>query len=389
MASGTRWRRAVCAAGIVWCALGGLAAAQVPEGAQLGTQEGHPTRVLPEASPHWLYVLEPVFPYAVASRVWIFDGDSGDVLGMLSAGYLANLVLSHDRGALHVTETYWSRGTRGDRVDLVSSYDAKTLELRREIVLPKGRFLITPKKQNAELSTDGRYLFSFNMDPAFGLSLVDLQEGRYVGEIDTGGCSLAYPTGPNSVASLCPDGSFAHIVIDPAGEAAIEYGQPFFDAENDPVFEHAAMSRPDHKAFFISYSGWVYPVSLDGAPVVQERWKLQGKGEEGWRPGGWELAAYHPPTNRLFVLMHEGGPWTHKQSGSEVWVWDVGTGKRLHRIALEHPSHSLAVSRDDQPLVFALTWDPSFQVYDGTSYAHKVTRESVGISPYLLYTFGE
>ena len=68
---------------------------------------------------------------------------------MLSAGYLANLVLSHDRGALHVTETYWSRGTRGDRVDLVSSYDAKTLELRREIVLPKGRFLITPKKDRA------------------------------------------------------------------------------------------------------------------------------------------------------------------------------------------------------------------------------------------------
>ncbi len=29
------------------------------------------------------------------------------------------------------------------------------------------------------------------------------------------------------------------------------------------------------------------------------------------------------------------------------------------------------------------------QVYDATTYAHKGTKEGIGISPYLLYTFGE
>ena len=82
-------------------------------------------------------------------------------------------------------------------------------------------------------------------------------------------------------------------------------------------------------------------MALDGKPVVGERWKLQGEGEAGWRPGGWQLAAYHAPTDRLFVLMHEGGQWTHKQAGTEVWVYDAASGKRVQRVPLEHPSISL------------------------------------------------
>ena len=371
--------------------LAGHVSAQVPEGAALGTQEDHPTRTLPEPDPHWVYILEPVFPYLVSSKVWIVDGDDLGIVGMASAGYVANLVLSHDRSAFYIAETYWDRGTRGNRADVVTSYDTRTLDVTGEVLLPQGRFLIVPKKHNAQLTSDGRYLLSFNMDPSFGLSVVDLQEQRYLGEIETGGCSLAFPTGPASFASLCPDGAFAHVTFEPNGEFEIEHGQPFFDSENDPVFEHAAMHRPGQKAFFISYEGWVYPVTLDGMPAVGERWKLQGEGAEeaAWRPGGWQLAAYHAPSDRLFVLMHEGGIWTHKQAGEEVWVFDATSHERLERVPLEHHSHSLTVSTDEQPLLFALTETAAIQVYDATSFEHKGTKEGIGISPYLLYTFGE
>ena len=133
---------------------------------------------------------------------------------MASAGYTANLVLSHDKSAFYVAETYWDRGTRGNRADVVTTYDPRTLDVTGEVLLPEGRFLVVPKKHNAQLTTDGRYLLSFNMDPSFGLSLVDVQEQRYIGEIETGGCSLAFPTGPMSFASLCPDGAFAHVTFD-------------------------------------------------------------------------------------------------------------------------------------------------------------------------------
>ena len=85
--------------------LAGHVSAQVPEGAALGTQEDHPTRTLPEPDPHWVYILEPVFPYLVSSKVWIVDGDDLGIVGMASAGYVANLVLSHDRSAFYIAET--------------------------------------------------------------------------------------------------------------------------------------------------------------------------------------------------------------------------------------------------------------------------------------------
>ena len=53
MAALSLWRCGLVAmAAAVLPVVPGLA--QVPEGASLGTQEAHPTRVLPQASPHWV-----------------------------------------------------------------------------------------------------------------------------------------------------------------------------------------------------------------------------------------------------------------------------------------------------------------------------------------------
>ena len=73
--TGARWR-AILGLVLGTSLLGTAALAQVPEGAALGTQEDHPTLTLPEPQPHWVYILEPVFPHLIASKVWILDGDT-------------------------------------------------------------------------------------------------------------------------------------------------------------------------------------------------------------------------------------------------------------------------------------------------------------------------
>ena len=90
----------MASSGKLWCALamgaaafllGGAAMAQLPESAQLPTAEEHPTATLSEASPHWAYILEPVFPHLIVTKVWIVDGDSLGVVGMINGGYTAQL----------------------------------------------------------------------------------------------------------------------------------------------------------------------------------------------------------------------------------------------------------------------------------------------------------
>ena len=389
---------AVLTAGLSWLPVAGLlpspllpaAMAQVVEEARPGTEEQHPTLALGDMQPHWVLILDPVFPHLTASKVYILDLDTLLFKGMINTGYVPNLALKPDGSTLYVAETYWSRGTRGERSDMITTYDMESLDPVGETALPQGRFLVVPKRQNVDLTTDGRYLLSYNMDPAMAVSLVDLQENRYLGEIEVPGCGLALPTGPRSFASVCPDGSFANVTFDRQGQAQVSEGQPWFDAEGDPVFEHPAMHRPSGRAFFISYSGKVYPVTLrDGQATAGESWQLQGAGEEGWRPGGWQLAAFHGGSNRLFVLMHEGGEWTHKQAGEEIWVYDVNSRRRLTRIELPHGSHSVTVTQDDQPLIVALTEAASVSVFDGQSYEHKGDKEGIGDSPYLLYVRGE
>lgn len=387
----TTGRRAVTALALGSLLTPAVALAQVPEGAALPTAEEHPTGILPEASPHWVYILEPVFPHLIVTKIWIVDGDTLDVVGMINGGYTANLGLSEGANELYMAETFWSRGSRGDRTDVVTTFDGRTLDPKSEVPLPQGRFLVVTKKFDAALTTDGRYMLSFNMAPATSVSVVDVQNQSYVTDIETPGCGLIFPSGPRRFSMICADGSLLTVNFDESGQAETTRGEPFFDAENDPVFEHPGFFEREGQAYFVSYGGMVYPVDLSGdEPEVGEAWSILTDDEKGeWWPGGWQLSAYHPATKRLFVLAHEGEKWSHKHAGTEVWVFDVDTKERVQRIELEEPAISLIVTQDDQPLLFTLSEAASVSVFDATTYEHKGDVSEIGISPYVMYVTGE
>jgi len=363
----------------------------LPEQARLVPEEEYQVRVLPEPSPRWIYVLDVAFDNLIASRINIFDAESGGFVGVLHSGYVPNVLLAPDRSAVYIVETYWSHGTRGKREDLVTVFDPRTLEVEAEITLPHGRALVVSKQPVAALSDDGRFLLSFNLSPATSVSLVDLEKRAYVGEIDSPGCSLVYPTGDRSFSMLCPDGSLVDVAFGEDGKATVADNQPFFDSENDPVFEHAARDVASRTWFFVSYDGRLYEVSYDGAGRTRpvDSWSLVGEGEaaEGWRPGGWQLVGWHGGARRLFVLMHRGPKWSHKWPGEEVWVVDPANNAVERRIPLEEPSISLFLTRDEKPLLVTLTDTGVLGVYDPETGGHLRSVEGVGVTPFLLDGF--
>ena len=95
----------------------------------------------------------------------LVDTATGRFKGMMSAGNFATIDVSSDRQEFYIGETYYSRGSRGDRSDLVTVYDMKNLERLAEIELPLKRAAIVVNKGATGISDSGKFLFVFNLTP--------------------------------------------------------------------------------------------------------------------------------------------------------------------------------------------------------------------------------
>ena len=348
-------RRVVRSAAGIACALG-FATAR----ADLAIEQPGSVETLPApARPHWLVVSD-----FVLQRSAFVDLDDGTFLGMFSTGYgVQEAAYPRGRGEFYLPETYFSRGTRGERSDVVSIYDTATLAPVAEIAIPPKRATNTLATGNVALADSERFLAVFNMTPATSLSIVDVQDRRFVAEVATPGCGLVYSGGPRAFVMLCADGALLRIALDEAGRPAqLERSAPFFDPKQDPVSEKAV--RLGDRWVFVSFAGQVHEVDLEsGAPRFEAPWSLIDETDlrEGWRSGGSQHLAVHEPTGRLYALMHQGGPDTHKDPGTELWVFDLASRKRLLRIPLRHPGIEIL----GESLAFGQDWVSPFDgLYD-------------------------
>jgi methylamine dehydrogenase heavy chain len=338
--------------------LGGAAFADVPA-------EEPGVVPAPPLSPHWVFLTDAAFLHLTEGKIVIVDGDQAKVLSKLWTGYLANTQLSADGKEMYVVETFWSRGSRGERTDVVTIFDMTTFLPVGEVKIP-GRFLAVTQPYNTGLSPEGRFLYIFNMNPATSVVVVDIKQRTLVGEISTPGCGLVLP-GKDKFLMPCGDGTFLQVNLDASGkETSRARTDKIFDVDADPISERPAVTSKGYA--FTSYGGKVYEIDMTGdAPAYAEPWSLTTDGEADWRPGGWEQVAYSPHTNELYVAMHQGGPGTHEAPGPEVWVYDLAAKKKVRVIKPEEPVLSIAVSRDDKPILAAITETLGLSIMDAAT----------------------
>src|SRR5262249_47178998 len=98
--------------------------------------------------------------------------------------------------------------------------------------------------------------------------------------------------------------------------------------------------RRGNEWLFASFEGVVHPVDVGGDVIrVGDTWSLVDDTDRraNWRIGGAQHLAVHAASGRLYALMHQGGRDTHKEAGTEAWVYDVASHRRLQRIKLPNP----------------------------------------------------
>src|SRR5581483_2733446 len=414
-------------AGALGCALAlgfGLALGPAdPAGAQqenVAEPVGKVLAVPDQPGPHWFWLSD-----VMLHRTALFDGDSGKLLGSITAGsvgvgFVVSPLFSPDRREIYIPESYFSRGIRGDRTDVVTVYDGRTLMPKEEIAIPPKRAEYFPGIAANALSDDGRYLAVFTLTPAQSLPIVDAPARRFVGEVQSAGCSLVYPAGPRRFFMLCADGTALLVDVPEDGSApAARRTERFFDPDKDPLADKAV--RLGKQWIFTSFEGTVHAVDFSGDQArFADTWPLFSDADrnDSWRVGGGQQIALHAPTGRLYVLVHQGGPDTHKQAGSEIWVYEVAQHKRLQRIPVNSPlanfvrgqmrlrdrlrdrmlswfldhalpnlgADSIVVTQDDRPALIVLSMiPPAVTVHDATSGAVLREVSEPGIAGSLLF----
>jgi len=376
------WARAALA--LMACTCGARGWAQLP--AEPPAVEQLPSK----PTPHWVWVNDTSFFAYPDGRAFLVDGDSGKMLGMLSTGFSFNGVLVPKAGGvIYSPEIYFSRGTRGTRTDVVTIYDATRLEPVGEIEIPPKRASILPMAGAQALTDDERFLLIYNFTPAQSVTVVDMRSRKFVGEIETAGCALVYPTGTRSFFSICGDGALLVTTLTDAGTLARHVRTAaFIDVVKDPVTEKGVRWRDTW--LFASFEGVLHPLRATAAGVEAEpTWPLFTQQElaQHWRTGGLNHLAVHGGSGRLFSIVHQGGPETREELGEEVWVYDVASRKRAQTITMRNKVGSIQVSQDIHPLLFACSMENNrLDIYDVTSGKYLRTVEPLGQTPALLVT---
>jgi len=345
---------------------------------------------LPARTPHWVYVFDEAFFNETDSRVHVFDGDSYRRLGQIDTGFSGAVNLSPDAATTVVATTYFARGSRGTRTDVVEFTDNSTLAVTREIVLPTKRAMTLPSLFNVAYSEDGHFLYVAYVTPAASFGVLD-PRGGVLSEIDTAGCVLTIPSGPNRVSSICESGRLLTVTLDAQGrESARDMSAQFFDADSDPVFVQGIPTTRGYA--FLSFLGEVHEVDFRGPqPQFAPVWSLVSAAEKGkWRPGGSQVGAIHRGLGRLYVPMHEGGEGTHKDGGTEIWVYDLASHKREARWPLKVPGAktvmAVQVTQDTAPILFAATDSGDVAVLDARSGKLRHIETHLGQTPWMMLT---
>jgi methylamine dehydrogenase heavy chain len=331
---------------------------------------------LPKRYPEsWFLVHDASFSRMSDGTVYVVDA-LGDTVpqqnkGMFNISLIGNLGQSAKRGEIYAIETFHSRGTRGDRLDVLTIWDSSTLFPVAEVVWPIPKRFIGLPQRYAVTPIDGdRLLLVSNFNPAASVTVIDLDSRQIVNEVATPGCVFNYPTGSRGFSSLCSNGSFMTTELAENGSIVKQTrNEPFFSSDETPIFETPAII--DGMAYFPSFAGLIHPVDFKGKIAkVGAAWSLVPEEErsEGWRPGGVGIID-RDDQGRLYVLMHpEGFDGSHRNGGAEVWVFDPTRRQRVQRIALREWGITIAIGRGANPLMMVTNpTNMSLEVYDAGS----------------------
>jgi methylamine dehydrogenase heavy chain len=281
------------------------------------------------------------------NMVYMVNAKTGTVEGSLAVSNFTPAIAPHmEAGRIYTYGSYYSRGLYGDRTDLLVAYDPVTASPVAEVSLPQMPAGIGHPGMMGLINN--QFVGIWNITPATSVSIVDIQNMRYVTEVAMPSCSGINPEG-NGWISICADGTALYVELDNAGQVARRIqSERFFDSFGDALYDYAVPAADGW--MFMSLEGLLRKVSLVGdALVVSEPFDINPDtngsvdvngvalpNDDQWRVAGSQVFTYHDSEALLATVMRDGGGQeVFDKYGTEIWVYNMRTGNRGFRIKLD------------------------------------------------------
>lgn len=340
---------------------------------------------------HWVTVRR-------GDTVFLVDADEGVIGGtLLVSSFSPALAPRMNAGLLYAYGSYYSRGSLGERTDVVQIYDVASATAISEVEIPARAAGIGHPGMMGLIND--RFAGVWNITPATSVSLVDVESETFVGEVSLPSCSGIYPEAQGWI-SVCGDGTAQYIQLNASGQETRRIqSSSFFDVFTDPVYDYSVPAADGW--MFMSFEGLLRKVSLVGDTLqVSEPFDINPesdgiadvngvmpKPDDNWRIGSYQPFAYHDGEALLVTLMHEGGGQeTFEKPGTEVWVYNMLTGNRGIRIELgeDVTARGVLLTPGADPLMILATSD-GLQVRDPRTGRLLRTVENVSGTMQALY----
>lgn len=336
--------------------------------AQIQPQTMGPTETMQDPGENW-------FITVARGGGFVFDATTGEMHGTINKAPRSPAIQPNfDRRELYSAGIFYSRDTYGERTDVLTIHDFENLAPVGEVELPPKSTILGFRNYLALLS-GGRHVASSNMTPAQSVSITDVVDQRFVGEVSTPGCSLILPVENNDFLTICGDGTLMLIGLDDDGEESNRVrSDKFFDVQEDPVYDRPVPSADGWLLF--SHGGKAFDVTTEDDQIrVSSPWDLvtEEEREEGWWPGGAQLATLHKASGLFYIAMHQGEEYSHHEPGTEVWVFNTGTQRKIGSIPFETPVGHVMVTQEDEPLLIVGDEEGGTHVYDARTFRFERT----------------
>ena len=323
--------------------------------------------------PSWVLVHDMNMASLIDGKVAVVDTASADrpLKGTVRASQFAFYLYSAKNNEIYTLETFYPRLNRGERTDAITIWDTATLQPKGEIVLPGGKRQQSLGYKNVFQFTNGeKWALVQNFTPGQSVRVVDLVHRKILNEIDLPGCAHVYPMGERGFMSLCADGSITSIALDEQGQVAASKAQPgVYDIDRQPMFNMPATIGKT--AWFVTFYGKLKPFDLSGpaARPLKGDWSLGTApgGEPEWRPSGFQVVTADARGLLYVVMTPHGVEGTHKDGGTEIWVYDPAKKLRVARFPLQGATMSIELTHEATPHIVAARADGTIDIYDAAT----------------------